>query len=228
MWILQRDPKRCFGCERSAEQGAAFSGRDPVPAPPGACPERPVCVAHSVPGRVREALQRERALQRGRQQAGGRVLPVPRRLPGGHVHRLRRWLLQLTEERDAQHLHRYLGPCPRPPVLGPCRRSPFLGALVNPAKGHGSASGPWTVLLPAPEQAQEGRVSPLSPRPLEKDRAGGRCVPSTLVLVLGDLGPAVSWQRSALALPLPGQDDPPAPCWAPAHVPAETAEPWHK
>lgn len=123
---------------------------------------------------------------------------------------------------------------PRPlsssPVLGPCRHSPFLGlpahagacgsyppprsqeALVNPAKGHSSASGPWTVLLPAPEQAQEGRVSPLSPCPLKKDRAGGRCIPSTLVLVLGDLAPAVSRQRSALALPLP----------------AETAEPWHK
>lgn len=84
---------------------------------------------HRVPGWVQEALQRERPLQWRRQQTGGWVLPVPRGLQGASLHRLRGRLLQLSEERDAQRLHRYC-PCPREQPSPEAAGMPRTGGLA--------------------------------------------------------------------------------------------------
>lgn len=126
---------------RSGERGATFSG--------GTLGLVGSCLPPSVPGWLPEALQRERTLQRGRQQAGGRVVPVPPRLPGRHVLRLHGRLLQLPEERDAQRLHRYGGCAGLQPAGLGAHRSGCLPGLwartgarwLSPAPPE--LGGPW-------------------------------------------------------------------------------------
>lgn len=100
-WGFSEGSRALFG-----RCSAARGRRSPL----GVRPE-PASCPHSVPGWVGEALQRERPLQRRRQQAGGRVLPVPCGLPGAAVHRLRGRLLQLAEECDTQRLLRFGAAC---------------------------------------------------------------------------------------------------------------------